>query len=668
MSLLSAAGILPIICPTHLSLVVPPTGDGFKPQRWRLGRERARVNGESQPEHGASLRKELGLLGVFSIAAGAMISSGLFVLPGIAFSRVGPSMVLAYLLAGLFNIPAMFAQAELSTAMPKSGGSYFVVERSLGAYAGTLAGLISWLCISLKAAFACIGIGALGVMLVPGESFLAIKITAMAACLLFATVNLLSVKGSGRLQGILVAGLLGALIYYVCGGSVSVSPARFSPFFTADWRTFLAVTGMVFISYGGLTKVVDVSEEVRNPGRNLPLGMFLAFGVVNVLYVAVIFVTIGVLDSSVLSGSLAPIAEGARTALGAIGAIVIGVAAFLAYATTGNAGILAASRSPLAMSRDGLAPVFLSKTSRRFGTPHVAIIFTTIFMLFVIAFLSVEELAKTASTMFLISFVMLNVAVIVMRRSRIEGYRPSFRVPWFPWLPAIGIVVYSLLIVDMGLVPLTVTAIFLGAASLWYTLYVKKRIRRESAVIFMVRKAVSKKISRTGLEDELVAISLEREGIKADRFDELVRQAPVLDLVDRISVEEFFRRIAEELSPKLNLAPSKLVDLFIERERESSTEVARGLAIPHIVVEGQDIFEVVLVRCRDGIVFSELHPPVHTAFVLVGSTDQRNFHLRALVAVAHIVSEGDFETRWSAAKNADQLRDIVLLSRRQRVH
>jgi len=596
-----------------------------------------------------------------------MISSGLFVLPGIAFARVGPSMVLAYLLAGLLNLPAMFAQAELSTAMPKSGGSYFVIERSLGAYAGTLGGLISWLCISLKAAFACVGIGALGVLFFPAESSMVIRLTAIAACLFFAGVNLLSVKGTGRLQGLLVGGLIGVLVYYAFGGVASVDPARFSPFFTSDWRRFLAVTGMVFISYGGLTKVVDVSEEVHDPGRNLPLGMFLAFGVVNVLYVAILFVTTGVLEGSVLSGSLAPVAEGAMASLGRIGGILIGVGAFLAYATTGNAGILAASRSPLAMSRDGLAPAFLSGTNRRFGTPHVSIILTTCLMVCVIAFLSVEELAKTASTMFLISFVMLNAAVIVMRRSRIEGYRPLFKVPLFPWLPLVGIAVYSLLIVDMGLVPLLVTLTFLGVATLWYALYVRRRITRESAIVFMVKKALSKKIARSDLEDELVVISLEREGIKPDRFDELVRAASVLDIPESISAREFFGRVAQALSPKLRLSPEELVELFIERERESSTEIGPGLAIPHIVVEGQNVFEIALVRCRGGISFSELHPPVHTAFVLVGSGDERNFHLRALVAVAHIVSEQGFSKRWFDAKNEDQMRDIVLLSRRERM-
>ena len=615
---------------------------------------------------GTALRRELGLAGVFSIAAGAMISSGLFVLPGIAFAKIGPSMVFAYLLAGILNIPAMFAQAELSTAMPRSGGSYFVIERSLGAYAGTLSGLISWLCISLKAAFACVGIGALALLFLPNASAWIVKLVAIAACLVFATVNLLSVKGTGRLQNLLVAGLLGALAYYAAGGAPSVDPARFAPFLTSDWRTFLAVTGMVFISYGGLTKVVDVSEEVKNPTRNLPLGMFLAFAVVNVFYVVVVFVTAGVLNAQELSGSLAPLALGARAALGLPGEIVIGVAAFLAYATTGNAGILAASRSPLAMSRDGLAPEFLSRTSRRFRTPHTSIAATTLFMVFAITFLSVEDLAKTGATMFLISFILLNVAVLVMRRARLQGYRPSFRVPLCPWLPVAGSITYVLLIVDMGRIPLLVTAGFVAGASVWYILYVQKRISRESAFVYLARQAVSKSIVRTDLEDELVSIALEREDVRPDRFDELVRRALVLDIPEHIDAREMFRRIAAELAPRVGLSADRLLDLLLARERESSTEVRPGLAIPHVVIEGESVFDLALVRCHHGAVFSELHPPVRAAFVLVGSPDQRNFHLRALMAVAHIAGERDFESRWLHARSAEQLRDIVLLSRRRR--
>jgi amino acid transporter/mannitol/fructose-specific phosphotransferase system IIA component (Ntr-type) len=550
--------------------------------------------------------------------------------------------------------------------MPKSGGSYFVIERSLGAFAGTLAGLISWLCISLKAAFACVGIGALVLLFSPVAGNLALRLTAIAACVAFTAINIVSVKGTGRAQNILVAVLLGVLVFFVAAGVPAVEPRRFVPFMAHDWRAFLAVTGMVFISYGGLTKVVDISEEVKNPQRNLPLGMFLAFGLVNVLYVAVVFVTVGVLDAPRLSGSLAPIAESAHVSMGTLGAAVVGLGAFLAYATTANAGVLAASRSPLAMSRDGLAPAFLARTNSRFGTPVPAILFTALFMIVVIALLSVEELAKMASTMFLISFALLNAAVLVMRRARMQAYQPSFRMPLCPWLPLAGIAVYLFLIIDMGRTPLLLTGAFLAGAGLWYGLYVQRRVNRESAIVYLARNAVSRTFKRSGLEDELLALALERDGIRADRFDELVRRAPVLDLPAPLTARQLFERLSAELAPRVGSSADRLLELFIARERESSTDIQPGLAIPHVIVDGSDCFEIALVRSVPGVRFSELGPPVHAAFVLVGTSDQRQFHLKALVAVAHVVQEAGFADRWLKARNAEQLRDIVLLSRRTR--
>ena len=88
------------------------------------------------------LERRLGLLDIFCLASGAMISSGLFVLPAIAFRETGPSVVLAYLFAGLAMAPTMLAKCELVTAMPRAGGTYFYIERSMGALAGTFAAAV----------------------------------------------------------------------------------------------------------------------------------------------------------------------------------------------------------------------------------------------------------------------------------------------------------------------------------------------------------------------------------------------------------------------------------------------------------------------------------------------------------------------------------------------
>lgn len=613
-----------------------------------------------------SLERRLGLWAVFSIAAGAMISSGLFVLPGLAYQITGPALVFAYLLAGILNVPTMLAQAELVTAMPRSAGSYFVVERSLGAYLGTIAGLINWCSISFKAAFALVGIGTLAELAIPGASEWAVKGTAIACCALFTIINLISVKHAGRLQGVLVAALVGILFLYILVGLPQISPSRFKPVFTGGFQGFLMVTGMVFISYGGLTKVVDVAEEVKTPWRTLPLGMFLSYAVVNLLYVGVAFVTVGILPGEALSGSLRPVTEGAGISMGLAGAWVVGFAAFLAYATTGNAGILSASRSPMAMSRDGLLPKWFARTHPLFKTPHVSILLTGVMMALIIAFLTLEDLVKTASTMLILSLLLINVSVIVMRHSRIEGYRPTFRMPWVPWLPLTTIVVYVFLLAEMGSLALVSTLIFIAGATVWYVVYVQHRIDRESAAAYMVKNAMSKDIQRSDIEDELVQISLERDEVVTDRFDTLVREATLVDLPEKTSARELFHRLGVEIAGRIPLPAEKIEELLLARERQASTVIHTGLAVPHLIVPGEGLFHMVLVRCRDGVVFSELQEPVHIAFALAGTQDERNFHLRALMAIAHVVQAPDFQSRWMAAAHPEQLRDIVLLSRRLR--
>lgn len=632
---------------------------------------------------GTSLKRELGLLSVFSIAAGAMISSGLFVLPGLAFANAGPAVILSYGLASALILPVMFSKAELSTAMPRAGGSYFYIERSMGPLAGTVAGLANWLSIALKGAFALVGLGALAAEALrvvlstygvegfegwfqPDREIWLIRMVALTACVFFTVLNLVSAKHAGRLQGVMVLGLLVIVTTYVTSGIGKVHALSYSPFASKGWQAVFSTAGMVFISYGGLTKVVSVSEEVKDPARTLPRGMFLAFGVVSILYMLVVFVTVGLVKPEALSGSLVPISQGAAVAIGKWGAVIVGLGALLAFSTTANSGILSASRSPMAMSRDGLLPKALSRTNHRFGTPHLSILITTLFIAAVVAFLSLEDLVKTASTMMILMFTLVNVSVIIMRQSGIQNYRPTFRAPLYPWLQIGAVLVYGFLIFEMGRIPLILTGMFTLLALIWYLAYVMPRIERKGALVYLVKSIVSSEIAQRDLEEELKKITIERDDISHDRLDQLVKQAPVLDLDSQMSAPEMFSRVSEILAPRVGIDRQKLYDRFLEREMESSTVIRPGLAIPHIIVEGENIFDMALVRSLDGVVFSDLNPPVTTAFVLVGSKDERNFHLKALMSIAQIVEEKDFQKRWEKARGEEELRDLVLLSSRRR--
>jgi APA family basic amino acid/polyamine antiporter len=623
---------------------------------------------QPKPRPASALRKELGPLAVFCIAAGAMISSGLFVLPGVAFAKTGPSVFLAYLLAGALAVPALFSKAELSTAMPRAGGSYFFIERSLGGAFGTIGGMAAWFSLMLKTAFALLGMGAFAILLFPEISVGEIKLVAIVLCLLFMLINLVGTRHAGRLQSTLVLVLLGVLVYYIGRGLPAIRVERYVPFMPEGGRAVFATAGLVFVSYGGLTKAASVAEETRNPGKNIPLGMILAFVVVTLLYALATFTTVGVLDGSALAASKTPLSTAAGSFMGASGLVALAVAALLAFITTGNAGILSASRTPMAMSRDGLLPRFLGRVNQRYGTPQYGILVTGAFMIVAIAFLDLVTLVKIASTMKIILFLLVSLAVIMMRESRIQHYRPVFRSPFYPWVQAAGIVLYGFLLVQMGTLPLVITGGFFAGSVVWYVGYVGLHERRDSALIQVVRRITARDLepSAPSLEGELREILHERDEIVEDRFDDLIRRSTILDRKSSESVWELFRDVSEILSGELGMEPDEVYELLEKRERESTTALRPGLAIPHIIVEGEGIFGILVARSKEGIMFAEEDPPVHAVFVLMGSRDERNYHLRALMHIAQITQSADFDSKWLHAAGTEQLRNIILLGERRR--
>ena len=612
------------------------------------------------------LIRQLGGIDVFCIAAGAMISSGLFILPGLVYAKVGPAVILAYITAGVFVLPALFAKAELATAMPRAGGSYFFIERSMGSVAGTIGGFTSWFSLSLKSAFSLVGIGAFATLINPQITDWQIKVIAAGFCVFFTALNLVSVKLTGKAQIFLVVFLIGLLMLYIFRGVMSLDVHKYTPFMPYDRHRFFAATGMVFISFGGLTKVASVAEEIRNPGRTIPYGMILAFCVILLIYGLTIFATVGLLDKDEFAGSLTPISAGGYKILGTTGSMIMAFAAILAFISTANAGILSASRFPMAMSRDQLLPKSLGKVNKRFNTPHFSIISTGAFMLAVILFLDLEVLVKVASSMKIILFMSGILACIIMRESRILNYRPAFVSPLYPWLHIAGLIGCGFLLYQMGNIALIATGGFILLSVVWHRLYIRGRATRKSALVYIVERAVAKEISGPSLDTELREILRERDNIVEDRFDRLVEKCEVLDVREKLTHIEFFTIVAEKLAGQLNLDEKQLLESLISREDESTTAIRPGLAIPHMTIDGEHRFELLIARCEAGITFSETLPPVYAAFVLVGSRDERDFHLRALSAIAQITQGADFDKDWLRAKGVDELRDIVLLAKRRR--
>lgn len=151
-----------------------------------------------------------------------------------------------------------------------------------------------------------------------------------------------------------------------------------------------------------------------------------------------------------------------------------------------------------------------------------------------------------------------------------------------------------------------------------------------------------------------------------DRFDELVADAPILDIPEPVSLEQFFASASQELAPALDMSPDRLFEGLWERERSGSTVFIPGLAVPHLMLEGEGRFAMLVARCQRGVQFPGQDEPVTAVFVLAGSRDERTFHLRALSAIAQIVQESTFQADWREAAGSQALRETLLSAARKR--
>ena len=387
--------------------------------------------------------------------------------------------------------------------------------------------------------------------------------------------------------------------------------------------------------------------------------------VVLLVYVAVVFVTVGILPAEQLASSLTPISDGAGVAGGPWWRWALGLAAVLAFVSTANAGMMAASRYLLALSRDRLLPGFLGRLNARSGTPYPAL-FATSALMTAALFINVGLLIKAASTVLIATYMLSILVVIIMRESRLGNYRPRFKMPFYPWLPIAGLLGFGTLIFELGGLAVATSAALavVGFAVYWF--YGRHRTSREFALLHLIERLTARELVTGSLEAELYEVIREREHLGRDWFDDLVENCIVLDLAGKHDIHSLTERVAAELAPRLGVEPALIHDRLIERETETSSALSPTLAIPHVIFDGTGRFELALVRCRPGVRFSEAAPAVDAVFVIVGTRDRRNLHLRTLAAIAQIARSPDFEQRWRSARGETGLRNVIMLGKRRR--
>ena len=619
----------------------------------------------------------MGLFDVFAISTGAMFSSGFFLLPGIASHYTGPSVFLAYMLAGILILPAMFSIAEISTALPRSGGAYFFLDRSLGPVMGTIGGLGTYFALMLKTAFAIIGIGAYASIFWDIPT----KTVAIVATLFFMVLNLVGAKKTSAFQKVFVIFLLVILITFIADGLFSITAtkslkgqaisSRFTPFFSNGIGGLFTTIGFVFVSYLGLTQIASVAEEIKNPERNIPLGMLLSLIVTGLIYGLGVFIMTAILEPETFANEMAPAAATAKQTFTWLphnaGLWLMSIAALAAFASTGNAGLLSASRYPFAMGRDKLFPAVLSKIGGK-GTPVIAILLSTALIILFILVLSEEGIVKLASTFQLLIFIFINFSVIVFRNSKIESYDPGYLSPFYPYMQIIGIIVSFILIIYLGWMPALFTTGIVVLGLIWYHFYSRGKVKREGAIFHWF--ALLGKHQYNELENELMTILKEKGLREGDPFDETVIKSKIKILKAASDFEEIINKVLDNFCNEFENSSESITHFFIHSFPEESVITLHGVLVFHAKFKNVSHPSMQIVVSKEAIdatkpfYVNESKDPIHICVFLINSDENPKQQLRMLSRLLDILERENIVKTLTNMDSHRQIKEYMLQNER----
>lgn len=414
------------------------------------------------------LSRDLGLLSVTMIGVGAMIGAGIFVLTGIAAGTAGPALILAFLLNGVVTLFTAMVYAELGSAIPEAGGGYLWVKEALPSVNGFLSGWMSWFAHSVAGSLYALGFGAyfgwllseFGVSLGFGEAFLQ-KFLAVVIVLIFILINYKGASETGKAATVVAVTKIAILGVFIISGLYTMfmkpgSMENFRNFMPEGWGGVFMAMGLTFIAFEGYEIIAQAGEEVKNPKKNIPRAVFLSLAIVIPIYVLVAFTAIGAVTPP--AGMEAWQYLGAQKELGLVeaarqfmpfGTVLLLIGGLISTMSALNATTFSSTRVSFAMGRDFNLPSLFRKVHPKNRTPYQALFVTGFLIIFMAVALPIEGVAIAADVMFVLLFLQVNVAVIIIRKKRGEELDYGYKMPFFPFVPIIGIVLKAFLAIYM---------------------------------------------------------------------------------------------------------------------------------------------------------------------------------------------------------------------------
>jgi amino acid transporter len=425
----------------------------------------AATSNSTLPETEVTFTRDLGLFDATMIGIGAMIGAGIFVLTGIAAGEAGPAALLSFGLNGLVTLLTALAYAELTSVYPKAGGGYAFITKAFPGPAGFASGWMLWFCYIIACALYALGFGSYFwefvqryfppianlIFNLAGHKIPALMMTILVS-IVFILVNMRGTALTGSVENIITMAkiiILGIFIAYGLKRILQIpseAAASFTPFLPNGAGGVVIAMGLTFIAFEGYDLIATVAEEIKAPEKTIPRATLISLSVTVFIYLMILLVCIGAIQPE--SGKSwqfmgryqeTAIAKAAENFMPFIGVALIIFGGLLSTISALNATILASSRVAFSMSRDKMLPVSLSTIHAQRRTPHIAIAVTGAIVLVMALLFPIQVIGSAASVMFLLTFTLVNLSLIALRR-KFPELKGGFRVPLYPATPIAAIV------------------------------------------------------------------------------------------------------------------------------------------------------------------------------------------------------------------------------------
>jgi basic amino acid/polyamine antiporter, APA family len=437
------------------------TASGRKPGIFAIRDVRTLVTETTEEGHG--LKKAVGAAQLTAMGVGAIIGTGIFVVIGEGANIAGPAVILSFILAAVACAFSALSYAELASSIPVSGSAYTYTYATLGEI---IAWIIGWdLILEYGVSVAAIAVGWGGNLNAFLDSAFGVALPDaiakspedggvfnLPAVFIVLAITLLLVRGvteSARVNFVMVVVKLTVLLFFIVVAMVNFGTGNFTPFAPNGFDGVTAATAIIFFAYIGFDAVSTGSEEARNPSRDLPIAIIGSLVICTVFYVLTAIGALGVASPAQLAESDAPLAAALEDGAGiSWAASILALGAVVAITSVVLVIMYGQTRIFFAMCRDGLLPQRLATVNQRYGTPARLTIGLGILIAILAALVPLSEIVKLVNIGTLFAFVLVNIGVIILRKTRPEMPRP-YRVPWSPVLPILGVLFAVYLMLDL---------------------------------------------------------------------------------------------------------------------------------------------------------------------------------------------------------------------------